>query len=182
MTCLEEGFKRPSGIEIKGGHGIFTPCRQLGGLRSHVIIVRSGSVCDAAVFLVSDTRLLAVRSESMKLIFVSLRLPHRRLSLDDHMSIFTVLREALLGYRGAYRFVFGADTHTRLWDCSDGRLIGDSVCPPLSGLPQKDADTTASRRPVPLSWRVNVFSRAQSRFPFRGPASGASESMSQERV
>ena len=43
-------------------------------------------------------------------------------------------------YRGAYRFVFGADTHTQLWCCSDGRLIGNPVLPSFAGLSQKDAD------------------------------------------
>ena len=52
----------------------------------------------------------------------------------DYTSIFTVLRKVLLGYRGAYRFVFGTDTNTHLWGCSDGRQIGNS------GLFQKDAD------------------------------------------
>ena len=66
LICLQEGFKRLNGIGIRGGHGIFTPCRQLGCLRSPAIIVRSGSACDDVVFLASDTRWLAVRSESMK--------------------------------------------------------------------------------------------------------------------
>ena len=132
FRCLQEGFKRLNGVETRGGHGIFTPCRQLGGLRSPAIIVRSGSACVDVVFLASDTCWLAVRSESLKMILVSLLLPHRRMST----SIFTVLREFLLEYRGAYRFVFGTDTNTHLWGCSDGRLIGNSV-PPLS---QKDAD------------------------------------------
>ena len=140
LICLQEGFKRLNGVEIRGGHGVFTPCRQLGSLRSPAIIVRSGSACDDVVFLASDTRWLAVKSESMKMIFVSLHLPHRRISLVACTSIFTVLREALLGYRGAYRFVFGTDTNTHLWGCSDGRLIGNSVPPPLGGLSQKDAD------------------------------------------
>ena len=121
---------------------MFTPCRQLGGLRSPAIIVRSGSACDDVVFLVLDTRWLAERSESMKMIFVSLHLPHRRNTLVDYTSICTVLQEALLGYRGAYRFVFGTDTNTHLWVCSDGRLIGNSVLPPFAGLSQKDADKT----------------------------------------
>ena len=76
LICLQEGFKSLNGIGIGGGHGIFTPCR-------HAIIVRSGSACDDVVFLASDTRWLAVRSESMKVIFVSLHLPHRRTSLVD---------------------------------------------------------------------------------------------------
>ena len=97
LICLQEGFKRLNGVEIRGGHGVFTPCRQLGGLRSPAIIVRSGSACDDVVFLASDTRWLAVKSESMKMIFVSLHLPHRRISLVACTSIFTVLREALLG-------------------------------------------------------------------------------------
>ena len=59
----------------------------------------------------------------MKMIFVSLHLLHRRMSLVGYTSIFTVLREALLGYRGACRFVFGTDTNTHLWGCSDGRLL-----------------------------------------------------------
>ena len=50
------------------------------------------------------------------------------------------MREALLGYRGAYRFVFGTDTNTHLWNCSDGRLIGNSVPPPFAGLFEKDTD------------------------------------------
>ena len=58
-----------------------------GGLRSPAIIVRSGSACDDVVFLASDTCWLAVRSESMKMIFVSLHLPHRRISLVDSTSI-----------------------------------------------------------------------------------------------
>ena len=114
--------------------------RQIGGLRSPAIFVRSGSACDDVVFLASDTRWLAVRSESMNMIFVSLHLSHRRISLVDCTSIFTVLREALLGYRGAYRFVFGMDTNTHLWGCSDERLIGNSVLPLFAGLSQKDAD------------------------------------------
>ena len=81
LICLQEGFKRLNGIEIRSGHGVFTPCRQLGGLRSLAIIVRSGSACDDVVFLASDTRWLAVKSESMKMIFVSLHLPHSRISL-----------------------------------------------------------------------------------------------------
>ena len=36
--------------------------------------------------------------------------------------------------------MFGTDTNTHLWGCSDGRLIGNSVLPPFAGLSQKDAD------------------------------------------
>ena len=128
------------GLRQQGENGIFTPCRRLKGPRGPAIIVRSGSVCDDVEFLVSDIRWLAVRS-GLKLIFVSL--PHRRISVEDHTSIFTSLREALLGYRGAYRFVTGADTNTRLCGCSDGRLVGDAVCLSLTGLPQMDADKLA---------------------------------------
>ena len=60
LICLQEGFKRLNGIEIRGGHGIFTSCRQLRGLRSPAIIVRSGSACDV-VFLASGTRWFAVK-------------------------------------------------------------------------------------------------------------------------
>ena len=73
--------------------------------------MRSGSVCDDVEFLVPGT----------------LQLPHRRMSLDGSTRSFAVLREALLGYRGTYRFVSGADTITRLWGCSDGRLIEHGV-------------------------------------------------------
>ena len=113
-----------------------------GGLWSPAIIVRSGAACDDVVFLAFDTRWPAVRSESMKMIFVSLHLPHRRISLVDYTSFFTILREALLVYRGVYRFVFGTDTNTRLWGCSDGRLIGNSVPPPFAGLSQKGCGQT----------------------------------------
>ena len=139
LICLQEGLASQR-IEIRGGHGVFTPCRQLGGLRSLAVIVRSGSACDDVVFLASDTGWLAVKSESMKMIFVSLHLPHRRIALVNNTSIFTVLREALLGYLGAHRFVFGTDTNTHLWGCSDGRLIGNSVPPPFVGLSKKDAE------------------------------------------
>ena len=97
--CLQEGFKRLEGIGMRGGHGIFTPCRQLGSFRSPAIIVRSGSVCDDVVFLASDTRWLAVKSESMELIFVCLHWPHRRIFLVDYTNTFSVLQEALLMYR-----------------------------------------------------------------------------------
>ena len=100
----QEGLKRLDGIDIKVGRGIFTPCRLLGGLRSPAITVRSGSVCDDVEFLVADTRWLTVRSESLKLIFLSLHVPHRRISVEDYMSIIAGLREALLVYFGAYRF------------------------------------------------------------------------------
>ena len=62
-------------------------------LRIPAIIVRSGSVCDDVVFLASDTRWLAVKSDSMKLICASLHWPHRRISLVDNMSMFTALWE-----------------------------------------------------------------------------------------
>ena len=140
LICLQEGFKRLEGVSVSGGHGVFTPCRQIGGLRSPAIIVRSGSVCDDVVFLASDPRWLAVKSESLEVIFVSLHLPHRRISLVDYTSTFSVLREALLAYRGAFRFVLGADTNTQLWGCSDGRLVGNSVIPPYAAQTQKDAD------------------------------------------
>ena len=106
----QEGFKRLDGIDIKVGRGIFTPCRLLGGLRSPAITVRSGSVCDDVEFLVADTRWLAVRSE----IFLSLHVPHRRMSVEEYMSIIAGLREALLVYLGANRFVTGAETNSRL--------------------------------------------------------------------
>ena len=102
--------------------------------------MRSGSVCDDAVFLASDSLWLAVKSESLKMIFVSVHLPHRRISLVDYTSTFSVLREALLMYRGAFRFVLGADTNTQLWGCSDGRLICNSVLPSGADQTQKDAD------------------------------------------
>ena len=71
------------------------------------------------------------KSESLKLNFVSLHLPHRRISLVDYTTTFSVLREALLVYRGAERFVLGADTNT---------LVGNSVLPSFAGLSQEDAD------------------------------------------
>ena len=58
----------------------------------------------------------------------------------DYTSTFSVLREALLVYRGAFSFVLGADSNTHLWGCSDGRLVGNSVIPPYAAQTQKDAD------------------------------------------
>ena len=134
LICLQEGFKRLNGIEIRGGHGIFTPCRQLGGLRSPAIIVRSGSACDDVVFLASDTRWCCKKSvnENDFRIFAFATLPHRRISLVDYTSIFTVLREALLGVSWCPQVcVWYGHKHSSLvlqrWS-SDWKLGPSSVC------------------------------------------------------
>ena len=128
VLMLQEGFRRSEGIALASNHLLFTSGQISGGLRCPALLVHGRWARDDSGFVKfagSGTRWVAVELNA-KYIFVSLHLPHRKISTETYAETLAEVTTLLRAHAGKTAII-GMDANVSVEGIVDYVQVGESV-------------------------------------------------------